>query len=88
MTWGWVKPPKRWLISSWKTSRAFDRATCTHRCAHVADAITGKKKPKNSPQSCRFVIAWANRHDDFDKIKQYDIVPTTHPLVVRDVKRF
>ena len=43
-----------------------------------------KETEKFTPELSVLLLHGANRHDDFDKIKQHDIVLTTYPLVVRD----
>ena len=43
-----------------------------------------KETEKFTPDLSVLLLHGANRHDDFDKIKQHDIVLTTYPLVVRD----
>lgn len=43
-----------------------------------------KEAEKFTPELSVLLLHGANRHDDFDKIKQHDIVLTTYPLVVRD----
>lgn len=43
-----------------------------------------KEAEKFTPELSVLLLHGANRHDDFDKIKQHDIILTTYPLVVRD----
>lgn len=43
-----------------------------------------KEAEKFTPELSVLLLHGPNRHDDFDKIKQHDIVLTTYPLVVRD----
>lgn len=43
-----------------------------------------KETEKFTPELSVLLLHGANRHDDFDKIKQHDIILTTYPLVVRD----
>ena len=43
-----------------------------------------KETEKFTPDLSVLLLHGANRHDDFDKIKQHDIILTTYPLVVRD----
>lgn len=43
-----------------------------------------KEAHKFTPDLSVLLLHGANRHDDFDKIKEHDIVLTTYPLVVRD----
>lgn len=43
-----------------------------------------KEAEKFTPELSVLLLHGANRHDDFDKIKQHDIVLITYPLVVRD----